>query len=47
MMVLFNAHERDAYEWRELFQRADPRFRFVGKHQPKDSRLALIEAEWR
>ncbi|THC88441.1 hypothetical protein EYZ11_012113 [Aspergillus tanneri] len=46
MMSVFNARERDADEWRDLFHRADPRFRFVGIRQPQGSHLALIEVEW-
>ncbi|KAF2272524.1 sterigmatocystin 8-O-methyltransferase [Westerdykella ornata] len=46
MNVLFNAWERDVDEWKELFRRADGRFRFIGVTQPQGSALALIEARW-
>ncbi|GAB1191677.1 hypothetical protein APSETT444_000859 [Aspergillus pseudonomiae] len=46
MMTLFNAQERDADEWRDLLERADPRFTFAGIHQAEGSQLALIEAVW-
>ncbi|KAF2680956.1 S-adenosyl-L-methionine-dependent methyltransferase [Lentithecium fluviatile CBS 122367] len=42
----FNAWERDADEWRELFAKADSRFEFVRITQPQGSALALIEARW-
>ncbi|KAF2121893.1 sterigmatocystin 8-O-methyltransferase [Lophiotrema nucula] len=46
MKAYFNAWERDADEWRELFTKADPNFKFVGIYQPEGSALALIEARW-
>lgn len=46
MRGLFNAEERDADQWRELFQKTDSRFQFIGIIQPKDSNYALVEFEW-
>jgi len=46
MLTLFNARERDEDDWKVLFQRADPRFKFQGIKQPKGSTLALILATW-
>jgi len=46
MNTYFNAWERDVEEWRELFEKADPRFKFVGITQPQGSALALIEFQW-
>ena len=46
MNTYFNAWERDAEEWRELFKRADPRFKFIGITQPQGSALVLVEAQW-
>jgi hypothetical protein len=46
MTTLFNAWERDAEEWEELFAKADRGFEFVGINQPPDSALALIEVRW-
>jgi hypothetical protein len=46
MKTYFNAWERDAEEWQELFAKAHSGFRFVGITQPRGSGLALIEARW-
>jgi hypothetical protein len=46
MMAYFNAWERDADEWQQLFTKADPRFKFVGINQPQGSALALVEVRW-
>ena len=47
MIALLNGRERDADEWRLLFDRADSRFHFVGVKQPEGSSLALMEAVWK
>ena len=46
MLSILNARERDADEWRWLFEEADPRFTFLGVKRPKGSDLAIIEAVW-
>jgi hypothetical protein len=46
MQVTVNARERDPDDWRELFRRADGRFRFNGIWRPKNSRMWFVEAEW-
>jgi hypothetical protein len=46
MNTYFNAWERDAEEWEELFAKADARFEFVGIKQPQGSALALLEVRW-
>lgn len=46
MGTYFNAWERDADEWRELFMKADSRFEFIGITRPLGSALALVEARW-
>jgi hypothetical protein len=46
MIAILNGRERDADEWRLLFDRADSRFHFVGVKQPEGSSLAMIEAVW-
>lgn len=46
MIAILNGRERDANEWKDLFERADSRFHFVGVTQPKGSSLAMIEACW-
>ena len=46
MLEILNARERDGAEWRDLFQLADERFKFLGVKKPKGSNLALIEARW-
>lgn len=46
MAALFNARERTLREWKALFAEADRRFEFVGVHEPKGSRLAILEVRW-
>ncbi|KAL2071765.1 hypothetical protein VTL71DRAFT_13000 [Oculimacula yallundae] len=46
MMVAMNAKEREEGDWEALFQKADPRFKYLGAKQPEGSRMSLIEAEW-
>jgi hypothetical protein len=46
MMVAMNAKEREEGDWEALFEKADPRFKYVGAKRPDGSRMWLIEAEW-
>lgn len=46
MLALFNAGEREADHWPELFASADQRFLFKGITTPAGSALSLIEAMW-
>ena len=46
MLSLFNERDYEAYEWRQIFQKADPRFGKIKIWQPKGSLLAIIEAVW-
>ncbi|TVY30375.1 O-methyltransferase [Lachnellula hyalina] len=46
MLAILNGRERDAEEWKDLFERADPRFHFEGVTQPEGSNLAMIAASW-
>jgi hypothetical protein len=46
MLQLLNAHQREEYEWRELFERADPRFRYIGASREVGAHLWNIEAVW-
>lgn len=46
MLGFHNSKERDRDDWAQLFQDADPRFRFVGLKQPAFSELGIIEAAW-
>ncbi|KAI1440411.1 S-adenosyl-L-methionine-dependent methyltransferase [Annulohypoxylon stygium] len=46
MMFLLNAKEREHHEWPELFQRADPRFKYLGARRPPDAMRWIIDAEW-
>ncbi|PVH73053.1 S-adenosyl-L-methionine-dependent methyltransferase [Cadophora sp. DSE1049] len=46
MMVAMNAKEREEGDWEALFQKADPRFKYLGAKRPDGSRMSLIEAEW-
>lgn len=47
MKAFNNARERDVEAWKELFERADPDFHFLGISVPAGARMAIIEAEWR
>ncbi|RDA83747.1 hypothetical protein CP532_4991 [Ophiocordyceps camponoti-leonardi (nom. inval.)] len=46
MMILFNAQERDADQFRELFRLADERFVFKGVTRSGDCRMSVVEAVW-
>ncbi|KAL6864006.1 S-adenosyl-L-methionine-dependent methyltransferase [Trichoderma novae-zelandiae] len=46
MQVTVNAREREPDDWRQLFARADERFKFVDIWKPDRSRMWFVEAEW-
>jgi len=46
MMVAMNAKEREEGDWEALFEKADPRFKYLGAKRPTGSRMMIIEAEW-
>ena len=46
MLTIQNSKEREAEEWKKLFERADTRFSFVGIRTVPNSPLALIQAIW-
>lgn len=46
MLTLCNGRERDADDWKAIFQEADPRFEFVGAWIPEGSSLGIVEATW-
>ena len=46
MLTLLNAQERTEGEFRELFAKADGRFRFQGVMRPKGCRMSIVEAVW-
>jgi hypothetical protein len=46
MMVAMNAKEREEGDWEALFQKADPRYKYLGAKRPEGSRMCIIEAEW-
>ena len=46
MLTLLNAQERTEGEFRELFEKVDPGFRFVGVTRPKGCRMSIVEAVW-
>jgi hypothetical protein len=53
MKLFYNSHDRESWEWPELFAKADPRFKVVSvtvhsrelenSHGPT---MALVAAEW-
>ncbi|KAI1394365.1 S-adenosyl-L-methionine-dependent methyltransferase [Hypoxylon trugodes] len=46
MQQLLNAKQREMHEWSELFQQADPRFKYLGAHRPDGAIRWIIVAEW-
>lgn len=46
MLQLLNARERDEKDYAELFQTADPRFKFTGARTTKGCRMHIMEAIW-
>lgn len=46
MKEIQNAKERDADDWKKLFEDADPRFKFKGIKTPVGSILSMISATW-
>jgi hypothetical protein len=46
MMVAMNAKEREEGDWEALFQKADPRYKYLGARRPEGSRMCIIVAEW-
>jgi hypothetical protein len=46
MQVTVNAREREPDDCRELFARADERFKFNAIWKPENSRMWFVEAEW-
>jgi hypothetical protein len=47
MRALQNGREREAQDWRALFQKADTRFEVRGMKTWKESDLGVIELIWR
>ncbi|KAH6604131.1 o-methyltransferase [Trichoderma cornu-damae] len=46
MGTLFNAQEREEWEFCELFKAADPRFEFKGVQRVENCKMSVIEAVW-
>lgn len=46
MLTLFNAREREAADWIELFKKADPRFSNAKIWTPEGAAMAIIEIAW-
>ncbi|KAH7091604.1 putative O-methyltransferase [Paraphoma chrysanthemicola] len=46
MLQIANAREREMGEWKELFGKADKRFRFVGARSLEGSKLTMLEVVW-
>ena len=46
MLSLLSAREREAPEWRKLFEEADPRYTDVRIWKPEGSAMSIIEATW-
>lgn len=46
MLTLLNAQERTEGEFKELFGKVDPAFRFLGVTRPEGCRMSIVEAVW-
>ena len=46
MLEIQNSRERDMDDWKDLFEMADPRFKFMGGKLPPGSNLWFLEASW-
>ena len=46
MLTLQNARERELHDWEEMFQQADPRFKWVGAKVKEGDSSAVIEVLW-
>ena len=46
MLAQFNARERTARAFQDLFQECDPRFDVKRAEKPKGSSIAIVEAVW-
>lgn len=46
MQVTVNAREREVDDWKELFARADSRYKFSRFWKPEKARMWFLEAEW-
>ena len=46
MLTIQNSKEREAADWKKLFDETDSRFQFTGIKRVPISSLALIEAVW-
>ena len=47
MLAQFNARERTAKAFQELFHQSDPRFEVKRAEKPKGSAIAIVEAVWK
>jgi hypothetical protein len=46
MQVTVNAREREPDDWKDLFTRADERYKLKSVWMPEKSRMWFVEAEW-
>lgn len=47
MTALFNARDRTAADWKNLFSEADSRFVLESVIQPPGSALAMLDLRWK
>jgi hypothetical protein len=47
MTELQNSHERELDDWAKVFERADPRFEFLGGKLPAGANLWILVARWK
>lgn len=46
MLTVRNSRERDREDWIQIFNEADPRFRFVDAWVPEGAALGIVEVVW-
>lgn len=46
MLQLLNSYLRDADEWKELFERADARYKYLGHQRMPGAVQSIVEATW-
>jgi hypothetical protein len=46
MLTLLNAQERTEEQFRELFAKVDPKFKFLGAKRVAGCKMSIVEAVW-
>jgi hypothetical protein len=43
---LISGKESEEADWKALFEKTDPKFKYLGAKRPTGFRMMLIEVEW-